>query len=230
MCVWQSYLLLAALTGVQAVPAVPPAGQQPMAPPAAECRLSPADIQRLIQEGTKRPQGGFREPEPVKLQFGALRHFTVGAVYAPERRVRIAARAAQLAYRPFTQADVTSDLCQDLTIVSATPWVGHSVTAIVLLPVGASDPAQAIQPRWTRPFDVVAPVFFGTLWLSLPHLTLIQTLPGGADLQQGLVAAFDPSAFEVGREVVIVYDGRFNKQTGFGRTNEYRFPVQPDWR
>lgn len=219
-------LLVAVLLGTQEVFA-----QENASPAAAECRLSPADIERLIKEGTKPPHGSFHEPEPVKLQISfGFNHFTLGTLHTAAVRVRMAARAAQLVYRPFSSADVTPDLCQDLAIVTAKPWKGHDVTAIVLLPVGASDPAQAIQPRWTRPFEVAAPAFFGGLWLALPHVTLIQAFPGGVDLQHGLVAAFDPSALEAGREVVIVYDGRFLSNTSFGRTNEYRVPVKPDWR
>jgi hypothetical protein len=154
----------------------------------------------------------------------------VGNVYSPSRRVRIAARAAQLAYKPFSAANVEPQICQNITFVSGTPWVNHSVTTIVLLPKGSKESQEAIQPLWTRTFDIVAPAIFGSVWFSLGHGALGQAFQiSEEETLHGLVAAFDPQALSLGREVVIVYDGRFNTQ-GFGRTNEHRFSVEDDWK
>lgn len=199
-------------------------------PSPVECKLQASELESLVRLGTKGSQQGFKEPEPVKLRIGGLRKWTVGSVYPPALRVRIAARAAQLAYKPFGSVDVGQEICQNITLVSGTPWVGHSVTTIVLLPKGSKEPHDAVQPLWTRTFDVVAPAIFGSVWFSLGHGVLGQAFQiSEEETLHGLVAAFDPQAITLGREVVIVYDGRFNKQ-GFGRTNENRFSIEDDWK
>lgn len=198
-------------------------------PTPVDCKFQPSELETLVASGMKGSKG-FKEPQPVKLKVGGLRKFTVGSVYTPEVRVRIAARAAQLAYKPFTSADVGQEVCQNVTLVSAAPWVRHSVSTIVLLRKGSKEADAAGQPLWTRSFDLVAPAIFGSVWMSMGHGALGQAFQiSDEETVHGLVAAFAPEAVAMGQEVVVVYDGRFNTQ-GFGRTNEHRFEVEDDWK
>lgn len=199
--------------------------QSPELPPPAKCRLTAIELDEAVRAGSS------GTPKPVSIGFKMTIGGRVATLYTPRKRVQLVAHAARLAYKPFVAADVTQDVCQDVTVVAARPWLRNSVVAVVLLPKGSKNPADAIQPVWTRPYAIAAPAVYGTIGLGFGRAVLAQTFAiEPEEMIQGLVAAFAPAEFTEDREIAFVYDGRFNKQRGLGRTNENRFDVRSDWK
>ena len=208
------------------------AGSQTPEPPApVPCTIAKPDLEALIASEQAGGQKHRNDLKPYELKISSgLRKWTMAHLYTPVLRIRMIARAARLSYKPFTSDDVPQPVCQNLVFVSAWPWQGHSVRAIVLLPTKSSDVNAAIQSAWTQPFGVVAPAILGSFWVSLGPVMVSQSFSlNENEPMQGLVAAFPPEELAKGREVVIVYVGAF-LSPGLKKVNEFRFPVSPDWK
>jgi hypothetical protein len=208
--------------------------QTPEPPAPVACATSKADLEVLIASAQSGSQKRKEDLKPYELRAGsALRKWTLAHLYTPSLRVRMVARAAQLSYKPFAADDVPQPVCQNLVFISAWPWQGHSVRAIVLLPTKSVDVSAASQPVWTYPFGVIGTAILGSFWVSLGPVMVSQSFSlAKEETMQGLVAAFPPEAFTKDREVVIAYVGTFVPPGGSGlkKTNEMRFPVSPDWK
>ncbi len=121
----------------------------------------------------------------------------IGVFSTPFSRVAQASRMAKTLYKPFTEADVTPEMTAPQLEVFASavsvrsplpPGVGN-VQAVLIMPKGVKDAAQAIQP--TKTSDV--PEEYRNMM--------------GAVLEgKSILAVFPLDVLKPGREVVVVYD------------------------
>jgi hypothetical protein len=161
--------------------------------------LTPARIQQAIDWGTGKDRGHVK-PYEIGGSVGWAKDPTA-FLLTPYLRVARAARAATDTYKPFSPADVTSEMADPLVWVVAPPYdCGTSVhpaerfvdvTTVVIMPRGAKDAAQTIQPVWTK-----------------PDVSMLQNVYGMKVETKGLTVAFPREALVPGSEFVFVYDRR----------------------
>ena len=122
----------------------------------------------------------------------------VGCFSTPYSRVVAAARAAQKAYKPFTEADVTVDMfAPEVRVIASAVNRIHGVGAgiispktVVVMPIGVTDIAAAIQPSKTEEVDQAFTNAYGAEWRG-----------------KTIVASFPLSVLSEKNELRIVYDG-----------------------
>lgn len=111
---------------------------------------------------------------PVKLatEFGALI-----AVFTPYERVAAAAEEARAQYKPFTVADVTTEMATEIHVYA--PNIQSNVVAVVIAPRGSIDPAQVIRPIRTEvaPSPGVVAVFPAAAFVAQNDIRVVYDAP-----------------------------------------------------
>jgi len=162
-------------------------------------------------------------PLRVLLRFREVKH-DEGFAYltTPFLRVAIAASEARRNMLLFTAKDVTSDMLRPVARVYVPVYGQQSLVTgyqtgaqkhpshIVIRPLGASEPTDAIQPLSLKPFDA------STLPLSFL-----------SKMGQGIVADFPLGAVRAGHEFYIVLL-RTDSNTGSAEPKIIRIPITRD--
>jgi hypothetical protein len=124
---------------------------------------------------------------------------TFGAVYTPLIRATLLARKAADAGRPFSSADIPSEIQDSLTYVAALPWERTDVTGpdrfvdaeyVIVTPAGSTERTQIIQPVWVK-----------------TDTSVLRNILGPTVPERAMLAAFPQDAIQAGRDFVIVYGG-----------------------
>lgn len=164
------------------------------------------------------------EPKAVPTAYGIMADGVFVGVYStPFSRVVAAARAAKKKFKPFAETDVVPEMLAPEVRVYASsrkPTSGAydrdiaSVEAVVILPKGAKDPSQAIQPIRTEEVTDEYKNMLGGEWTG-----------------KSMMAAFPLDALQEGREILVVYDRKVFKTVsimGHGGCTECRAEIRLD--